>query len=96
MLQDETANNFSFLVNQQDLCEDVVGKKVLLDIAQGQAVADFTLVEHKYFVLLLQNGLLLVFDCDTLFTHQQEHVRYLQTIDLCEQVALQYLSSVDR
>jgi hypothetical protein len=72
-LLSQFSTNISFVINQQELCENVIGANVLEDIgfkrgqpASGnseQIISDFTLVDFRYLVILVNKTYLVVFDC---------------------------------
>ena len=68
----QNARNISFVINQEELCDNVLSLDVMqnlgfkkeasscVDLSQ---IVDFTLLEHQYLVVLMAQGHILVFDC---------------------------------
>ena len=82
----KSANNLSLLIDQQELCDNVIGVSVLEELGlkkKGSTnsdvqILDFTLMDFKYLVILLSSNALIVFDCHKLLVRGNErNVRFL-------------------
>ena len=84
------ANNLSLLIDQQELCDNVIGVSVVEELGlkkKGSAtnsdvqIVDFTLMDFKYLVILLSSSVLVMFDCDKLLIGGSvRQVRFLNKI----------------
>ena len=76
----------SILLDQQELCESVIGPNVLIDLgfadASQDVIQDFTVVGFQFLVCLFSSSKLVVFDCESLLSGASPQVRYMMTITL--------------
>lgn len=80
------AQNISFVIEQQDLCDNVIGFTVLQELGfkkpaaggpDSSAIQDFTLVDFRYLLVLMPQGNIVVFDSYLVLTGGARQVRFL-------------------
>ena len=81
------ADNISLVIDQQELCDNVISANVLEDLGIKKkagavnsdiTIVDFTLMDFHFLVVLLNTGDLVVFDCHKVLNGGSvRQVRYL-------------------
>ena len=84
----QDASNITFVINQQELCDNIIGPNIFEDLelkngasAKGssdaksaqkseshQLITDFTLMDFRYLLVLVNKRNVVVFDCQQLLT----------------------------
>lgn len=80
----QNARNISFVINQEELCDNVLSMDVMqnlgfkkengVDLSQ---INDFTLIEHQYLIVLMNQGHIVVFDCSMVLSGGARQLRFV-------------------
>lgn len=81
----QNARNISFVINQEELCDNVLSVDVMEQLgfkreAAGvdhSVISDFTLLDFQYLVVLMTQGRVVVFDCSLVLEGSARQVRYV-------------------